>query len=325
MMKSMIKAFLCGAVMALLAAIVAPAQATVDQGMALEKQGKYSQAQKVYEEAIAKNPQDAAAHYRIGMIHIQHSQKAELALPWLEKAVALEGNNAEYHFRLGQAYGTLARYASLIKQPGLVRSAREHLELALRYNPRDLEHHLAMIQFYMEAPAILGGSYSKAHQQADELMKLNAPEGHLAHGNVYASQGDKSKAIESYLKALAGKPGDSRITSNLGILYLHTGNYDEAIVHLKNFTDKVPGSGEGFYYLGDAYFKKGMNPEAANAFAQAIRKAPDYAPSYFDMAQCQERMGRKQEALNYYRQFVDKFPNVPRAPAARKKISELGG
>jgi superkiller protein 3 len=322
-MKPIAKAVLSS--LFIIASIISPvrAQSMSDKGTALEKQGRYAEAQKVYEEILARDGNNASAHFRLGLIHLSHIKNIDLAMQHLEKAVDLDGKNAEYHFRLAEACTVAAQNASILKRPGLTRQVKTQLELAIQLNPRSVAYHQGLIRFYCQAPAVLGGSYSSAHQQADALSRVDGLEGALAHAEIYFQEGNKGRAQEFLRKAIAANPRDSRAYHKLGVLYLLDKKYDEAIPQLKKHVELDPRSATGFYDLGDAYFKKQMYNEAVSAFTQAIQKDSGTAPAYFDAAQCYEKLGQKQDALKYYKLFVARFPSAPRAPMAKQKINEL--
>jgi tetratricopeptide (TPR) repeat protein len=63
--------------------------------------------------------QAGADQYKAGRA-LMDSNKADAALKAFEKAVALDDKNAEYHLWLGNAVGSVARDASVLRQPRLV-------------------------------------------------------------------------------------------------------------------------------------------------------------------------------------------------------------
>jgi tetratricopeptide (TPR) repeat protein/ribosomal protein L24E len=66
-----------------------PAVAGYDQGQELYKQKQYPQAAAEYEDAVAKKPKHAMAHYKLGLTYGHLNRHAE-ALTELEKALALD-------------------------------------------------------------------------------------------------------------------------------------------------------------------------------------------------------------------------------------------
>jgi tetratricopeptide (TPR) repeat protein len=85
-----------------------------------------------------------------------------------EQAVAQSPKSAEAHYRLGSAYGAQAQKASIFSQASLASKTRQELEQAVALDPNHVEARFALVQFYVLAPGIIGGSYDKAFAQVDE-------------------------------------------------------------------------------------------------------------------------------------------------------------
>jgi tetratricopeptide (TPR) repeat protein len=69
----------------------ATARDSVNEGAQLFMAGDYTAAEAKFKEAIATNPQNAVAHGNIGNIYFKRKQYQD-AIPWLEKALALDTN-----------------------------------------------------------------------------------------------------------------------------------------------------------------------------------------------------------------------------------------
>src|ERR1700736_2778507 len=78
-------------------------------------------------------------------------------LPLLQRAVAQDPNNAAAHFLLGVAYGNLAQKANVFRRTSLARHTRDELEHAVELDPNHLEARWGLVQYYALAPGYLGG------------------------------------------------------------------------------------------------------------------------------------------------------------------------
>jgi tetratricopeptide (TPR) repeat protein len=96
------------------------------------------------------------------------------ALPLLQRAVAHDPNNANAHYLLGVAYGNLAEKANMFRRTSLARHTRDEFERAVELDPSHLDARWGLVQYYALAPGFLGGSEQKAHQEAEEISKRNA-------------------------------------------------------------------------------------------------------------------------------------------------------
>lgn len=112
----------------------------------------------------------------------------ERAVAWFEQAVQLDPTNAGYHLWLGRAYGHQARRASAGEQFFLARKVRRHLEKAVVLDPDDIAARRDLMQYYLQAPGLLGGSVAKAQKQAEEIAKRDASQGLLAWQQCQAAE-----------------------------------------------------------------------------------------------------------------------------------------
>src|SRR5215212_1599534 len=93
---------------------------------------------------------------------------APKAVGHLEKAVSLNPRSSEYYDWLGKAYGTQAQRASKLKQPFLAKKTKAAWEKAVALDPKNIDAHEDLIQYYLQAPGFLGGSKEKAKAEALE-------------------------------------------------------------------------------------------------------------------------------------------------------------
>jgi tetratricopeptide (TPR) repeat protein len=97
---------------------------------------------------------------------------------------------------------------------------RSSFEKAIQINPKHIEARWALIEYYLQLPAMLGGSESKATQYANELSKLSTVDGFLAKGRIAVYFERYANAEINYKKAY--EIGQSKITyERLYDLYLN--------------------------------------------------------------------------------------------------------
>jgi hypothetical protein len=127
---------------------------------------------------IAHHPASSppATAFVRGQTAFRYQQYAQAAA-WFEQAVHLEVDNADYHLWLGHAYGEQARRASASEQFFLACKVRRHLEQAVALDPEHLAARVALMEYYLQAPSLVGGSPEKAQQQAAEIAKRDAQQG----------------------------------------------------------------------------------------------------------------------------------------------------
>src|SRR5438105_2990423 len=85
----------------------------------------------------------------------------EKAVQLLEGCITQQPNSAEWHYWLGDAYGSQAQSASMFSAFSLTTKAKEQLDIAVRLDPNHVPARFGMMEFYLFAPSVAGGSESK--------------------------------------------------------------------------------------------------------------------------------------------------------------------
>jgi len=81
-------------------------------------------------------------------------------------------------------------------------------------------------------------------------------------------------AIDLFKKALAIKPGDPEVQTNLGLCYLYSGDVTTAITTIEAVTKADPTFSQPFYFLGRAYAVGGQKDKALTAFKAYLKLDP---------------------------------------------------
>jgi tetratricopeptide (TPR) repeat protein len=117
---------------------------------------------------------------------------------------------------VGQAYLSHAREHPSLGAIGKVKAGRAALERAIALDPGDLEARRTRMQFLLQAPALVGGSRTKAAAEAGEIARRDSVLGIVA-GIEVADAGRKKPEVASLFAralALVGTAADS--TGELG-------------------------------------------------------------------------------------------------------------
>src|SRR5260370_35392881 len=106
----------------------------------------------------------------------------------MTRGVAREPGRSELHDGLGRAYGIAARRASLVHQFGLAVKARQEFARAVELDPANPDALEDLIEFQIQAPAFLGGSFEQASRHAAELERRDPLRGRLARAEILLRQ-----------------------------------------------------------------------------------------------------------------------------------------
>jgi Tfp pilus assembly protein PilF len=245
----------------------------------------------------------------------------EHAAEVLEKAVAATPKSAEAHYLLGGAYGSLAQKASLFSQASLASKTKDQFEEAVRLDPNHLDARMSLIEYFMVAPGFMGGSESKAIEQANEIKKRDAFRGHRAFAFIYNKQKKPDLARNEYIQAVREQPTSPKTHIALATFYIGEKNFAAATTEVETAVKLDPNYMPGWFWVGRVAASAGTNYPRGE---EALRKYLAYAPkrdepglhrAHFWLGQIYEKTGRKAEAKASYATSLKLNP-------AQKDVSE---
>lgn len=265
----------------------------------------------------------AEEHFRLGLAYLNSPESTARAVEHLEKASTLNRGNAEYHFKLAEAYARDFSFANILRKPFLATRVRAELELAVSYQPASIEYREGLIQYYVMAPAILGGSYAAAREQANAIAGYDPYFGLLAHANISAEEGEHEKATALYMRAIAMRPRAWQGYHRFGTYCLNVQELDRAIEQFKTYVELMPESTVSYESLASAYVRKRMYNDAIAAYLEAWEIDRGLTHLLFRAAQLHEFRGSRESAIRMYEQYLNAAPEGRLANDARARIEEL--
>lgn len=94
------------------------------------------------------------------------------AVDWFERAVALDPNNPMYWDRLGQAYAGHALESDFFMKYKLAHRCKAAFEKAVALDSTNLDARTDLIEYYAQAPGIVGGDRQRARAMAVVLGQM---------------------------------------------------------------------------------------------------------------------------------------------------------
>lgn len=212
-------------------------QSNFERGERLFKEGKFEQAQPIFEAMVKTNPSDLKAIECLGDIAGHHKNWDE-AIVYYKKLKLLKPSEADYSYKYGGALGMKAAEVNVFKALGMIDEIRASFEKAIALNPKHIEARWALIELNLKLPGIVGGSESKAIEYSNELLRLSPVDGYLSKGHINEYFKRYAIAEQQYKKAIA--IGDSKIGyQTLANLYRNKMNEpDKAKSILEEFKNK---------------------------------------------------------------------------------------
>jgi tetratricopeptide (TPR) repeat protein len=170
---------------------------------------------------------------------------ARAAVDVLQKAVAASPNNAQAHYLLGVAYGTLAQQSNVIRQAALAHRTRDEFAKAVDLDPDHVKARFCLVEYYTVAPNFMGGSIDLARQQAAEISKRDNAWGHRATAFIEAHLKNYDVAATELKAAVSADPSHMCTLFELGHLAAISGlNLQEGAQALQRYIAHTPAPGD---------------------------------------------------------------------------------
>ena len=254
-------------------------------------------------EALAKaEPKNAEAWILLTRARLQANQ-AEAAVESAEKAVKFAPNNSQSHFWLGNAYGSRVGQVGMFAQMSMAPKIRDAFEKAVALDPNNLDARDGVLQFYLQAPSIVGGKdKDKVNAQANEIAKRDVARGHLARAQIFMSEKNTAAALKSYEAAYAAKPSDKNIRMALGIGYQMAERWNDAFKHFRAWTTRDENAGSAWYQIGRTSALSGLQLDEGIAALQKYIGMPHAANepqnknAFYRLGQLYAKAGKRTEA-----------------------------
>jgi tetratricopeptide (TPR) repeat protein len=308
---------------AAVALLAVPLFAQVPQAAALFEQGRFEEAKRLV--APLKNNPDALVI--LGKIAMAQND-AETAEGYLEKAVELKPNSAEAHLWLGNAYGSQAQNANMFKQASLAGKTKSEFERAVELDPNLIDARLGLIDYYSMAPAFMGGSEEKAVQQANEIRKRDAYQGHRAFARVYTRQKKVDLARKEWVDAIREQPQAAKPHNALAAFYAFTDkNYKAAFDEAETALKLEPNYVSAHFRIGQIAAVSGINLAHGEEELKKYlthkpgENEPDLAITHYYLGMVYEKQGKKAEAKQSYAAALKMNPGSKTYTEALKRVS----
>jgi Tfp pilus assembly protein PilF len=311
------------AIVLLCAALALPASAQLQQGVTLFEQGRYDEAKGI----LAPLRSDPEAVKTLGLIALAEGDD-DRAIELFEKAVQMHPNSAAYHFRLGRALGAKALKASIFARMSLARRMKEQFEKVVALDPNHLDARLGLIDFYVMAPATMGGGEEKAMHQAAEIRKRDASMGQRAYARIYTLQ-KKNDLVRKEWQHFVREQPMSPLAHSLYGWFL--GNTDQKV---KEGFDEIelavnldPSYMPAWYRLGNLAANSGARlargEEALKKYLtyKPAENEPSLANAHYFLGVIYEKQGKAAEAKQSYSEASRFAPSSKTFAEALQRVS----
>ena len=244
-----------------------------------------------------------------------------------ERAVNLRADDSQYHLWLGRAYGQrAAEIGNPLSAAGLARKAKNEFERAVELNPRNVSARADLSEYYVEAPAIMGGGLAKARNQASEMQNLDPAAADWIRAIASEKEKKYSDAESSLRAAIARAQSPAQYWMSLASFYRQRGRLDDMQSAIKSALAQPNRPAVTYYDAASELLQAGRDYPAAKQYVKTylasgalLEEAPAFRAHYL-LGQIYEKSGDKANATVEYQASLSLASGFGRA---RKALDQL--
>jgi tetratricopeptide (TPR) repeat protein len=279
------------------------------------------------QERLTKDPADEVALWYLGRHGSPDTRRRDELLLLGEQCVQRNPQSSRCHNVLGHLYGAKAVAAGLsggLKYAGKVKEA---FAAAVELEPQRYEFRRDMNQFYLQAPAIVGGSVRKAAEASAEFRRHSPAHSSLllADVHVYKKEFERAEALITGVAPGADDAlrADVDLTLRaLGFALLSAGEAGRAEKLFERQVAINGGMGMAHLGLGRAQLELKKIDAAVVSFERALALDPNL-PVQYRLGLAFQARGERAKALSAFRLYLAKHPQGTSADEARRQIEVL--
>ncbi len=314
---------------------VTPAQAQMFKDASLQsllRQDRPAEMQRVARERLAARPDDSQAvlALAIGALEGNDAESRKLAIQHAQSCTAQQPRAAECHYALGVVLGVQAMSEGMLKAARSAGTVKDALAQAQTLEPAWYPARSALVEFYLLAPGMMGGSSARALELARAAP--SPAQARVLHARVELQDGKAEPVLQSMMGLLANP--DAAVAEDAAewgfgaaSRLINDGKAPLAQPFLEQLMRDRPASASGPYGLARVRAAAGAHAEALALYDQAARgQGAARLPVDYRRGIALQELARKDEARAAFTRFVSAGKGQKTAlEDARKRLAELGG
>jgi tetratricopeptide (TPR) repeat protein len=260
-------------------------------GLGVWKQGSiYRDAEMLYRDTIAKNPNAWMAHNNLGVL-LEQDGSVATAMTHYATALRIKPDYAIAHLNIAEVLALQGKFDEAIA----------HSLEALRLKPDYPKPHNSLGLFYARQGKT---DEAVAHFSQALRMKPDYANPHNNLGALLARQGKLDEAIAHFSEALRILPDYAKAHNNLGEALFRQGKIDEAMAHLYLALQIEPEYADPHINLGTLLAGQGKLDAATAHFSDALQIEPNSVEVHNSMGMILARQGKFEDAVAHFSQAL---------------------
>lgn len=283
------------------------------------KEGRVEVAAALLKERLKQEPHDAVAHQLLCRVYYAQD-KADSAVTECERAVSDDPSRSDTEVWLGRSYGLKASQINMLSAFVVARKVAGAFERAVELDPSNVQAMSDLGQFYVAAPAIVGGGLDKAQALAPKLTALSPAKGHRLLAMIAQKKNDASTAEKEFKEAAeTGKSPDALV--DLAQFYQQQGQSDKAVAALEASIQANHSRNNSLVDVASILTDLHRRPELAEKALREYLASPaktDEAPAFKAHLQLGDILKKRGDTAGAQREYAAAFELAPHFAPARK-------
>ena len=294
------------------------------------REGRVEDAAGILRSWLTQHPSDASAHLLLCRAFYAE-EKADPAISECQAAAANAPSSSEAQLWLGRAYGMKASSASPLSAFSLARKVRDAFERSVRLDPTNLSASGDLGEFYVAAPAIVGGGSGKARRLAAMLHSFNQPPAEAQSHRILAllaeANGDQTTAESEFRQAADAslrQRWNSAAWIDLGAFYARHHQPDQALSAVRSGVAADILRGPTLVDAASVLTEASRVPDLARDLLREYLASParsDAAPAFKVHLQLGDLLTQSGDLASARREYAAALTLAPNFPPARNVAS----
>ena len=245
----------------------------LSEAVRLYEKGSFRQAVEILRQEAKASPREAEIRFRLGKAYLK-VQDWKAAVAEMEKAVELEQSNAQYHQWLGRASGERASRVNVFTAYSMAKQVVREFETASRLSPKDLSIRFDLLEYYLQAPGMVGGGKDKAEAETRTIAEIDGQKGHTARAKIYQNDKQWDKAKAELIQAVNKFPESAAACEDFADYLFWRRDYEETLQWSRKALTLNPHLNYSRFLAAAAATRLNRDLEAATGDLQTLANGP---------------------------------------------------
>lgn len=307
--------------------------ATSDEALKLQQEGKLQQAAQVWQTVVNNNPKDAEGFASLGGVYSKLKDFNQAAEAY-RKALALDPKLPNASLNLGVAEFKQGHFNAAVEPlksaldsdpssmqarivlalscyaAGRYADVVNYLGPAIEADPSNVELRQTLAQ-----SSLWSGQYERALGESEEILhqKPHSAPTRMLMGEALDAMDKDDEAIEQFKAAAEESPKEPNVHFALGYLYWKQKEYEDAEREFRAELANDPEHSQSCAYLGDTLLRKNNPSAAAPLLKKASQLRNDIRIAYLDLGIIATEQKKYDEALKHLKHAEQIDPAKPDA------------